>query len=383
MEITVEQFEKLNDDEKIVFDIRPETDRAYGFIPDSVSVEEDELRANPPSDKSKKIVVYCAKGILSIDIAEWLFEQGYDAYSLQGGYSEYLRMQMQKQVDDDFCKRVEQSLTGKFKKDIFSKFYKAIKEYELIREGDRIAVCISGGKDSMLMAKCLQMLSRLPDMNFGLEYIVMDPGYRPEIRQKIEDNAKKLELPVKFYETKIFESVENEPKNPCFLCARLRRGWLYKKSEELGCSKIALGHHFDDVIETILMGMLYGSQIQTMMPKLHSENYSGMELIRPLYLVREGSIISWAEHCGLEFIQCACRMTERDAESHTSKRSKVKEMLRQLRETDPAVDMNIFRSVENVNLQTLISYHLGNERHHFLDSYHEGLSIRGTKKHNT
>ena len=158
---------------------------------------------------------------------------------------------------------------------------------------------------------------------------------------------------------------------------------LYSKAIELGCNKNALGHHFDDVIETILMGMLYGSQIQTMMPKLHSENYSGMELIRPLYLVRESSIISWAEHCGLEFIQCACRMTECDAESHTSKRSKVKEMLRQLRETDPAVDMNIFRSVENVNLQTLISYHLGNERHHFLDSYHEGLSIRGTKKHNT
>ena len=224
-------------------------------------------------------------------------------------------------------------ITGEYSRDIWSKIRKGIKEYELIQDGDRIAVCISGGKDSMLMAKCLQMLSRLPDMNFGLEYIVMDPGYRPEIRQKIEDNAKKLELPVKFYETKIFESVENEPKNPCFLCARLRRGWLYKKAEELGCSKIALGHHFDDVIETILMGMLYGSQIQTMMPKLHSENYSGMELIRPLYLVREGSIISWAEHCGLEFIQCACRMTERDAESHTSKRSKVKEMLRQLRET--------------------------------------------------
>ena len=158
------------------------------------------------------------------------------------------------------------AITGEYSRDIWSKIRKGIKEYELIQDGDRIAVCISGGKDSMLMAKCLQMLSRLPDMNFGLEYIVMDPGYRPEIRQKIEDNAKKLELPVKFYETKIFESVENEPKNPCFLCARLRRGWLYKKAEELGCSKIALGHHFDDVIETILMGMLYGSQIQTMMP---------------------------------------------------------------------------------------------------------------------
>ena len=212
MEITVEQFEKLNDDEKVVFDIRPETDRAYGFIPDSVSVEEDELRANPPSDKSKKIVVYCAKGILSIDIAEWLFEQGYDAYSLQGGYSEYLRVQMQKQVDDDFCKRVEQSLTGKFKKDIFSKFYKAIKEYELIREGDRIAVCISGGKDSMLMAKLFQEYKRHSNLNFDVKYLVMDPGYAKTNRAIIEENARRLHVPITIFETDIFESVYNVDK---------------------------------------------------------------------------------------------------------------------------------------------------------------------------
>lgn len=366
----------------LIIDIRDELSFEYGHIDGAVNIPAEKLdKSDLPKDK--KLLICCKSGLISDTEAEKLRELGYDAENLEGGYYGWLREKLSKEVVEDISQDAERSIQKKFRKEIWNRFTQSVNEYELIKPTDRIAVCISGGKDSMLMAKCLQMLSRLPDMNFGLEYIVMDPGYRPEIRQKIEDNAKKLELPVKFYETKIFESVENEPKNPCFLCARLRRGWLYKKAEELGCSKIALGHHFDDVIETILMGMLYGSQIQTMMPKLHSENYSGMELIRPLYLVREGSIISWAEHCGLEFIQCACRMTERDVESHTSKRSKVKEMLRQLRETDPAVDMNIFRSVENVNLQTLISYHLGNERHHFLDSYHEGLSIRGTKKHNT
>ena len=277
---------------------------------------------------------------------------------------------------DSFAGR---ALTDRFSRDIWSHFRKGVKEYELIREGDRIAVCISGGKDSMLMAECLQMLSQFPDMHFELRYIVMDPGYRPDIRQRIVDNAHELGLPIQIYETRIFESAEREKKHPCFLCARLRRGWLYKKAQELGCNKIALGHHFDDVVETILMGMLYGSQMQTMMPKLHSENYCGMQLIRPLYLVRESSIIEWTEYCGLEFIQCACRITEREADGHGSKRSEIKALLRQLREVNHSVDMNIFRSVENVNLQTLISYHIGNERHHFLDSYDEGLSIRGTK----
>ena len=266
------------------------------------------------------------------------------------------------------------AITGEYSRDIWSKIRKGIKEYELIQDGDRIAVCISGGKDSMLMAKCLQMLSRLPDMNFGLEYIVMDPGYRPEIRQKIEDNAKKLELPVKFYETKIFESVENEPKNPCFLCARLRRGWLYKKAEELGCSKIALGHHFDDVIETILMGMLYGSQIQTMMPKLHSTNFAGMELIRPLYLVRESSIEHWRDYNGLHFIQCACKFTDTCTScnpDNTSKRKRTKELIQMLHAESPQVESNIFRSVEHVNIDTVIGYKQHGQLHSFLDSYDE------------
>lgn len=373
MEITVEQFEKLNDDEKVVFDIRPETDRAYGFIPDSVSVEEDELRANPPSDKSKKIVVYCAKGILSIDIAEWLFEQGYDAYSLQGGYSEYLRVQMQKQVDDDFCKRVEQSLTGKFKKDIFSKFYKAIKEYEQIREGDRIAVCISGGKDSMLMAKLFQEYKRHSNFNFDVKYLVMDPGYAKTNREIIEENARRLHVPITIFETDIFESVYNVDKSPCYLCARMRRGYLYNFAKQLGCNKIALGHHYDDVIETILMGMLHGAQIQTMMPKLHSTNFDGMELIRPLYLIREGDIKAWRDYNDLHFIQCACRFTDtctscNNGQNH-SKRQETKLLIRELKKSNPDVEKCIFKSVENVQLNTVIAYKKDGIKHSFLDEY--------------
>ncbi|HBB20326.1 MAG TPA: tRNA 2-thiocytidine(32) synthetase TtcA [Ruminococcus sp.] len=277
----------------------------------------------------------------------------------------------------DISRAAESSIQGEFRKKIWAKLVKAISDYQLIQDGDRICVCISGGKDSVLMAKCLQMLQRFGKPSFTCEYIVMDPGYAPKNRQKIEENTQKLGIPARFFDTKIFSSVETQAKHPCFLCAKLRRGWLYKTAGELGCNKIALGHHFDDVIETILMGMLYGSQMQTMMPKLHSENYPGMELIRPLYLIREEDVIGWAKANGLDFIQCACSVSE-NRESG-SKRAKVKALLRELRKTDPAVDMNIFRSAENVNLQTLISYHLGEERHHFLDSYDQGLSIRGTK----
>ena len=269
---------------------------------------------------------------------------------------------------------IDKSLTGEFSKSIWSKFRSGIEQYKLIENGDRIAVCISGGKDSMLMAKCLQRLQKYGNIRFETEYVAMDPGYTTENRNKVMENAEKLKIPLKMMNTRIFESTAKAEKHPCFLCARLRRGWLYKTAQELGCNKIALGHHFDDVIETILMGMLYGSQMQTMMPKLHSENYRGIQLIRPLYLVREEDIIKWADHNGLEFIQCACRITRSEG---NSKRAEIKQLIRQLRETNPSVDMNIFRSAENVNLQTLISYHLGEERHHFLDDFDKGLSIKG------
>ena len=373
MEITVEEFEKLNGDERIVFDIRPETDRAYGFIPDSVSVSEDDLRQNPPTDKAKKVVIYCATGILSVDIAEQFCEQGLDAYSLQGGYSEYLRVQMKKQVDDDFCKRVEQSITGKFKKDIFGKFYKAVKEYELIKDGDRIAVCISGGKDSMLMAKLFQEYKRHSNIDFEVKYRVMDPGYAQANREIIEENAKRPKVPITVFETNIFESVYNVDKSPCYLCARMRRGYLYNFAKQLGCNKIALGHHYDDVIETILMGMLHGAQIQSMMPKLHSTNFEGMELIRPLYLIREDDIKAWRDFNGLHFIQCACRFTDTCTSCNNgqnrSKRQETKMLIKELKKTNPDVEKCIFKSVENVQLNTVIAYKKDGVRHSFLDDY--------------
>lgn len=273
--------------------------------------------------------------------------------------------------------QAEESICREFGRKIWTKFRRGVRDYRLINEGDKIAVCISGGKDSILMALCIRRLQRNGEIPFEAEYIAMDPGYSEENAEKIKENCKLLDLPVSFYKTNIFDSAEKSPKNPCFLCSRLRRGWLYKQAQELGCNKIALGHHFDDVIETILMGMLYGSQMQTMMPKLHSENYGGMELIRPLYLVREADIVDWTEHNGLSFIRCACSMSEKSEQG--SKRAEIKALLAQLRQTNPAVDMNIFRSAENVNLQTLISYHIGENRHHFLDDYDEGITIRGTK----
>ncbi len=269
----------------------------------------------------------------------------------------------------------EMIMIEKYRREIWDRLRKAVSDYELISEGDRIAVCISGGKDSMLLALCMKRLMRYSKVRFQCRFLAMDPGYSEENRQRIIDNAQKLGIDLEICDTNIFSSVGREEKNPCFLCARLRRGFLYKKAKELGCNKIALGHHFDDMIETIVMGMLYGSQMQTMMPKLHSENVKGMEVIRPLYLVREESVISWAEECELAFIRCACSVSEKREDG--SKRAKVKALLGELRASDPAVDMNIFRSVQNVNLRTLISYHDGDEYHSFLDDYDKGISVRG------
>lgn len=260
---------------------------------------------------------------------------------------------------------IEDTITKNFNKQIWTKFRRGVRDYKLIQLGDKILVCISGGKDSMLLAQCIRRLQRNKEILFDAEYIVMNPGYNTENLRKIKENSNLLDIDTKFYDTKIFESAEKEKKNPCFLCARLRRGWLYKKATELGCNKIALGHHFDDVIETVLMGMLYGSQMQTMLPKLKAENYD-VEVIRPLYLVRESDIISWADFNKLEFINCACHVTEREG---SSKRAEIKALLNQLRKTNPAVDMNIFRSAENVNLKKLISYHNGDEYHSFLDEF--------------
>ncbi len=268
---------------------------------------------------------------------------------------------------------IETSIVKKFKKTIWNRFVKSIKEYKLIQEGDRIAVCISGGKDSMLMAKCIQRLQKYSDVPFEAEYVVMNPGYNDINRQKIIDNAKLLGIPIKIFESDIFNIVADIDDSPCYLCARMRRGYLYSYAEKLNCNKIALGHHFNDVIETILMGMLYGGQVQTMMPKLHSSNFGSMELIRPLYMVRESDIKAWVRYNNLEFIQCACRFTENIEQyqngGNSSKRQEVKELIAELKKINPNVDINIFRSVENINLDTIISYHRGDDYTNFLDNY--------------
>lgn len=271
---------------------------------------------------------------------------------------------------------IEKSLRKKFHKTIFSRFTKTINTYQMIQEGDKIAVCISGGKDSMLLAKCFQELQNHRKVQFELEYLVMDPGYTAENRKRIEENAKILGIPLTIFETAIFDTVFDIEKNPCYLCARMRRGHLYNNAKELGCNKIALGHHYDDVIETILMGMLYGGQIQTMMPKLHSTNFEGMELIRPLYLVREDDIKHWRDYNKLHFLQCACRFTENCANCNSegvslSKRQEVKQLIAELGKTNPYLEANIFKSVENVNLNTVIAYKQDGIVHHFLDTYDE------------
>ncbi len=270
----------------------------------------------------------------------------------------------------DRCQEIEKSIITRYRKDIWSKFIKGIKEFQMINEGDKIAVCISGGKDSMLLAKCMQELQKHKDVKFELVFLVMNPGYNEENKNKIIENAKLLNIPITMFETNIFAAVERVDDHPCYICARMRRGYLYRKAKELGCNKIALGHHFDDVIETILMGMLYGAQMQTMMPKLRSTFHEGMELIRPLYYVKEEDIIKWKDRNGLEFIQCACKITEKNANNDSgSKRDEIKRLIKQLRSVYDKVDMNIYNSTKNVNLETLISYVKDGETHHFLDDY--------------
>lgn len=277
---------------------------------------------------------------------------------------------------------IELSIRKKFRKNIWCRFTKAINEYELVKENDKIAVCVSGGKDSMLMAKLFQELKLHNKFNFEVVFIVMDPGYALENRQMIEENAARLGVPVDIFESDIFESVYHIEKSPCYLCARMRRGHLYNRAKELGCNKIALGHHYDDVIETILMGMLYGAQIQTMMPKLHSTNFEGMELIRPMYLIREEDIKAWRDYNKLRFLQCACRFTESCAAENNeteSKRLVVKELIKELKKENQYVEGNIFKSVENVNLSTVIAYKKDGIRHHFLETYDAETNEGGEK----
>ena len=375
MEISVAELAKMEQGQYELFDIRSQKEFDYGCITGAQLSSIEDLLSAPPKEKNKKIIIYCSRGIISIDVADKLISMGYDAYSLEGGYYAWLLDDMTRKQNEEVCQEAEKSLRKKYRKTIWCKFVKAVKQYELVQEGDKIAVCISGGKDSMLMAKLFQELKRHNKFHFELKFLVMDPGYNEENRQIIEQNAKKLNIPIEIYESDIFDAVYNIEKSPCYLCARMRRGHLYNFAQQLGCNKIALGHHFDDVIETILMGMLYGAQVQTMMPKLHSTNFEGMELIRPLYLVREDDIMAWRDYNGLHFIQCACKFTDTcttcNNEENKSKRVEVKELIKQMKKTNPNVEKNIFKSVENVNLSTIIAYKQNGEKRHFLDHYNE------------
>ena len=374
-ELSQEEFAALDWKDALLVDMRDAYSAAYGMIPGAISIAQDRLTQEIPARcAGKRVVLYCARGQKSLEVAEALRETGVDAYSLEEGYTGWLMRQMQREQDENRCAQIEKSIRTTYHKRLFSAFAKAIRTYDLVREGDRIAVCISGGKDSMLMAKLFQELQRHHKFPFELVFLVMDPGYNEANRRVIEHNARLMGVTITVFETNIFDIVYEEEKNPCYLCARMRRGHLYSKAKELGCNKIALGHHYDDVIETILMGMLYGAQVQTMMPKLHSTNFPGMELIRPMYLIREADIKSWRDANDLRFIQCACHFTDTcttcDPDGRTvSKRMEIKRLIAELKKVNPAVEANIFHSMENVNLNTVISYKQNGVTHSFLDEY--------------
>ena len=270
-------------------------------------------------------------------------------------------------------KEIERSIIKKFRKDIWSRFIKAVRDYKLVEENDNIMVCISGGKDSFLLAKCMEELQRHGKVKFNIHYVVMDPGYSSINRKAIEDNAKLLNIPIEIFESDIFDIVSDIDKSPCYLCARMRRGFLYSRAQELGCNKIALGHHFDDVIETTLLSMFYGAEIKTMMPKLHSENFDGLELIRPLFLVKEDAVISWKNYNGLEFINCACKFTENcSLDNNTdSKRLEMKNLIKKMKDVNPNIDYNIFKALDNVNMNCILGWHKDSLKHSFIDQYED------------
>lgn len=379
-EISLNDLRELPKDSYRLIDVRDEALASYGMLPGAVHIDMEELGKEDnaaigdiPQDKT--IILYCQIGKKTKEAEELPSLNGREYYSLEGGYMAYLQDELSKmEAGGEKQKKAEMSIRKKYHKQLFSRFAKACKTYKLINEGDHIAVCISGGKDSMLMAKLFQEIQTHRQVKFDVTFLVMDPGYNKENRQLIESNAKALGIPITIFESNIFDSVDNIEKSPCYICARMRRGFLYSKAKELGCNKIALGHHYDDVIETILMGMLQGGQIQTMMPKLHSTNFEGMELIRPMYFIRESDICAWRDYNELHFLQCACHFTETCSTCHTdgttsSKRLETKKLIERLKKDNPFVESNIFRSVENVQLNTIIEYKKDGVRHNFLDEY--------------
>ena len=375
-EITIQELAQMEPSACQIIDMRDETAFALGHIDGAVLIPQKELETSHGElPKDKMLVIYCRSGILSADVAEQLRDEGYQAVNLVGGYVQWLQDKIRRETKNEKAAEVEQGLRKKFHRVIFSRFAKAIKTYDLIQPNDRIAVCISGGKDSMLMAKLMQELQRHSDVPFELVFLVMDPGYNEINRQKIESNAELLHIPVTIFESNIFAVANNTDKNPCYLCARMRRGHLYSKARELGCNKIALGHHFNDVIETTVMSMFYGSQLQAMPPKLHSTSFPGMTLIRPMYCIREEDILAWKRYNELEFIQCACRFTENctmcDNGGGGSKRQEVKTLLRRLKRENPNIENSIFRSIHAVALDTMPGYKSEGVEHSFLERFNE------------
>lgn len=376
-EISPEEWEKEEYKNFTAIDIRDEAEYELGHIDDALWMSiSNLLREDRALDKSKAYLLYCKYGTISRELGERLLDEGYRVANLSGGYGQYILMKIKSASEDERREEIEKSLRKKFKKSVFTPFAKAINDFALIQEGDNICVCISGGKDSMIMAKLFQELKRHNKFPFSVQFLCMDPGYNEYNRKIIEENAKLLDIPLQFFESDIFESVFEIESSPCYVCARMRRGHLYSKAKELGCNKIAIGHHFDDVIETVLMGMLYSGQFQAMMPKLHSTNFPGMELIRPLYYVREDDIKHWRDYNKLNFIQCACKFTETCSTCHTdgttsSKRLETKKLIAELKKTNPFIEKNIFRSTENVSKQTILGLKDKGVKHSFLEWYDE------------
>ena len=384
--ITIEELEALKDAEKTIVDIRPQDQYMRGTFPGAVSLpasrlEEQYEEETARLDKMHPVYVMCHTGEKSQEWVRRLTGDGFDAVNVEGGYRAWLRLSLSRFVGgeseadrEEKRARIEQSIIKKFRKPIWRAFTRALNTYDLIQEGDKIAVCISGGKDSMLMAKLFQELKKHGKFQFETVFLVMNPGYNADNWKIIQDNAKLLGIPLTVFESDIFDTVATIEQNPCYLCARMRRGHLYAQAKALGCNKIALGHHFDDVIETILMGMLYSGKIETMMPKLHSQNFEGMELIRPMYLIKEDAVKAWRDYNGLQFIQCACRFTENCVScggGRGSKRDEMKDLIAHFRKESDVIEKNIFKSVHNINLKTVIGYHKDDWTYNFLDDYND------------
>ena len=384
--ITIEELEALKDAEKTIVDIRPQDQYMRGTCQGAVSLpasrlEEQYEEETARLDKMHPVYVMCHTGEKSQEWVRRLTGDGFDAVNVEGGYRAWLRLSLSRFVGgeseadrEEKRARIEQSIIKKFRKPIWRAFTRALNTYDLIQEGDKIAVCISGGKDSMLMAKLFQELKKHGKFQFETVFLVMNPGYNADNWKIIQDNAKLLGIPLTVFESDIFDTVATIEQNPCYLCARMRRGHLYAQAKALGCNKIALGHHFDDVIETILMGMLYSGKIETMMPKLHSQNFEGMELIRPMYLIKEDAVKAWRDYNGLQFIQCACRFTENCVScggGRGSKRDEMKELIAHFRKESDVIEKNIFKSVHNINLKTVIGYHKDDWTYNFLDDYND------------